>query len=197
MDRRASRLNHVGLTLVGLSLVAAGGLALLRGLGVWGRPRATEPVLTGQVRRYAAEHAWFWPVVAGVAVVLALLGLYWLLAQLRSHRLHGNLTMEPDADEGETRLASKAVAEALESDVAAFPGVQGAKARLMGPRRHPRVQLDVSYDRGADTMALRDDIRDRAIPRLRAALGVDQVPAVVRLHLVRGGEPAEERRTVR
>lgn len=184
MDRRASRLNHVILTLLGLALAVAGGLALARGLGAWGRSRAAEPVLTDATRGYASDHSWFWPAVAGGAVVLGLLGLYWLLAQLRSHRMRGGLAVDGGGSGGETRLSGRAVTEALENDIGAFPGVQGVKAQLTGDDTHPGVRLDISYDRRADTTALRSNLHDRAIPRMRTALGVDSIPAVVRLHLV-------------
>jgi hypothetical protein len=36
MDRHASRINHLGLTLLGLLLLAAGAYGLLRGLGTFG-----------------------------------------------------------------------------------------------------------------------------------------------------------------
>ena len=191
MDRRPAHLNRTGLVLLGAVLAVAGGAGLARGLCVFGSGRASGPILTGQVRRFADGHGWFWPAVAGVAVVLALLGLAWLLAQGRSGRL-GSLAMEPDAAAGRTRLAAKAVTRALEREIGDYPGVRKARARLVGSSARPELRLNVRYGLRADPADLHRRIMDEGVPRLCAALERDSVPAVVRLRLARG----EQRPTV-
>ena len=188
MDRHASRLNHVGLTLLGLVLLAAGLLGLARGAGLFGRDAAADPLITDGMRRFAAGNGWFWPVVAAAAVVLALLGLTWLLAQARSERLPG-LALEPDPSDGATRLSGRAVTSALEEEVAEYPGVRGVRASLLGTSARPRLHLSVAFGAGADLAALRRRIGEEAVPRLREALERDSLPAVVKLRLLsRGGE---------
>ncbi|MFF0521994.1 alkaline shock response membrane anchor protein AmaP [Actinomadura nitritigenes] len=185
MNRGPAHLNRTGLVLVGTLMVAVGGAGLARGAGVFGHGRATGPVFSGTVRRYAADHDWFWPAVAAVVIVLALLGLAWLFAQGRPGRLPG-LAMEPNAAGGRTRLSGKAVTDALESEVGEYPGVRTVRARLIGSSRRPELRLNVAYGRRADPAELRSRIEEEGMPRLAAALGRESVPAVVRLRLVKG-----------
>ncbi|GAA2434614.1 hypothetical protein GCM10010191_56390 [Actinomadura vinacea] len=187
MDRHASRANHVGLTLVGLILLAAGAIALARGLGAFGRAAAADPLITDAMRRYAHDQGWFWPAVAAAGVLLALLGVAWLLAQARSERLPG-LALEPDPSGGATRVSGKAVAATLEEEIAEYPGVRGVQVRLVGTSARPRVHLSVAYGENADLDELRRRIGGEAVGRLRNALELGPLPAVVRLRLLSGPE---------
>lgn len=185
MDRRPARINRTGLTLLGAVLAAGGGAGLARGLGAFGDGRASSPVLTGEARRFAEDNGWFWPAVAAAAVVLALLGLAWLLAQARTGKLPG-LALEPDAEAGTTRLSAKAIAGALEDEIGEYPGVRNVRARLIGSSKRPELRLNVAYGQLADPAELRRRVQDEAVPRLRTALERDSVPTVVRLRLVPG-----------
>ncbi|WP_165967003.1 alkaline shock response membrane anchor protein AmaP [Actinomadura sp. 7K507] len=185
MDRRPAHLNRTGLALAGAVLAAAGGAGLARGLGAFGDGRASAPVLTGGARGFAEDNGWFWPAVAAAVVVLALLGLAWLLAQARTGRLPG-LALEPDAEVGTTRLSAKAVADAVEADIGEYPGVRKVRARLIGSSRRPELRLSIAYGQHADPAELRRRVQDEAVPRLRAALERDSLPTVVRLRLVPG-----------
>ena len=86
MSRRTARGNRIGLVVVGLVLLAAGAYALARGVAV--RPEllgsAHAPLTDQHVRRYPTSQSWFWPVVAGVTVMIALLALRWLAVQART-----------------------------------------------------------------------------------------------------------------
>ncbi|MFD0688342.1 alkaline shock response membrane anchor protein AmaP [Actinomadura fibrosa] len=183
MDRRPGPTNRTGLVLLGLVLAVAGAAALARGLGLFGDGRASAPVLGAGTHRFADGHGWFWPAVVAAAVVLALLGLGWLSAQRRAPKLPG-LTLEPDASAGATHLSAKAVTSALESEIEEYPGVQSARARLLGSSRRPKVRLNVAYSRRADLADLRHRIDEEALRRLCGALERDSVPTVVRLRLV-------------
>ena len=189
MDRRPARINRTGLLLLGVVLIAAGGAGFARGLGVFGNARASAPVLTGEARRFADAHGWFWPVVAAAAVVLALLGLAWLLAQLRSGRL-GGLALEPDPGAGRTLVEAKAIAGALEADIGEYPGVSKTRVRLIGSSKGAELHLNIAYGQDADPAELRRRIEDEAIPRLCSALERESIPTVVRLRLVPGKQPA-------
>ncbi|MEU5879915.1 alkaline shock response membrane anchor protein AmaP [Spirillospora sp. NPDC047279] len=188
MDRRAAFINRTGLTLVGLLLLAGGAAILARAFGAWGSGAASEPLLTSDLRGFPQTHAWFWPVVAAGACVLALVGIAWLLAQARSDKLPG-LTLEPDDSAGQTRVSAQAVTSALEDEIEALRGVRGARARLLGDGGHPRLMLNVAYGARADLDALRAGIEEKAVTRLRGSLDLRALPTVVRLRLVSGDEP--------
>jgi hypothetical protein len=185
MNRGPAHLNRTGLILTGVIMFAVGGAGLARGAGAFGDDRATGRVFSGAVRRYAADNDWFWPAIAAAVIVLALLGLAWLLAQRRPGRLPG-LALEPDAAGGRTRVSGKAVTDALESEVGEYLGVRSARARLIGSSRRPELRLNVAYGQRADPAELRRRIEEEGMPRLAGALGRESVPAVVRLRLVKG-----------
>ncbi|WP_141578857.1 alkaline shock response membrane anchor protein AmaP [Actinomadura sp. WMMA1423] len=189
MDRRNAHINRTGLLLLGALLAAAGGLGLARGLGSFGSARASGPVLTAEARRFADGHGWFWPAVAAVAVVVALAGLSWMLAQLRSSRLRG-LSLEPDARDGATRVEAKAITDALETEIGDYPGVRKARALLIRSSKRAGLRLDIAYGQEADPAELRRRIQDEALPRLCAALERESIPTVVRLRLTPGERPA-------
>ncbi|SPT51779.1 alkaline shock response membrane anchor protein AmaP [Actinomadura madurae] len=189
MDRRPAHVNRTGLILLGIVLAAAGGGGFARGLGAFGDTRASAPVLTGQARRFADDHGWFWPAVAAAAVVLALLGLAWLLMQIRSGRLRG-LALEPDAEAGTTRVEAKAIAGALEAEIGEYPGVHRVRARLIGSSKRSELRLNIAYGHDADPAELRRRIQDEAIPRLCTALERGSIPTVVRLRPLPGKQPA-------
>ncbi|HEX2315903.1 MAG TPA: alkaline shock response membrane anchor protein AmaP [Thermomonospora sp.] len=191
MNRRAAGINRFGLTLLGLLLLAGGGLALARSLGAFGDGPARDPLLTDRLRALPGDNGWLWPAVAAGAVVLALLGLAWLLAQGRSERL-ADLSLERNRAEGDTRVSSDAVTSAIEHEIDSFPGVERTRARLLGTREHPRLVLNVAYGARADLGALRRFVANSAVARLREALDRDSLPTVVRLRMV----DSEGRRTL-
>ncbi|WP_018655820.1 alkaline shock response membrane anchor protein AmaP [Actinomadura flavalba] len=192
MDRHAARLNRTALTLLGLVLLLAGLAGLALGLGLFGAGRADEAVLSDATRRFASGNAWYWYAVAAGAVVLALLGLGWLIAQGRRDKV-SDLALEPDPGNGTTKLSAKAVTNALEDEIEEYPGVRGAGARLGGSSARPKLFINVAYARDADLAGLRRRVTGDALAHVRTALDRDSLPAVVRLKLVTG---AEEPRTV-
>jgi hypothetical protein len=164
--------NRMLLALAGLALLCAGGSGLADGLGAFGRARAGRPVWTGAMSREAMAYGWFWPVVAGLAGVLAALGLGWLIGQGRGLRRAGD-------------RAKRAAVRVVAADVAAYPGVRRVRARLCGPVAKPRVRLRVTCDDDADLALLRRRVRDEAIARLRAALEREDLVGVLVFRVAR------------
>ncbi|WP_026415949.1 hypothetical protein [Actinomadura oligospora] len=191
MDRHAARLNRVLLVLTGVLLAGAGGIGLALGLRAFGASRAHEPVLSRATRHFAAVHSWYWPAIGAGAVVAAIVGIAWLLAQGRSDGITGVVLDDGDGT-GRTIVPAGTLVTALQDDVQRLPGVRAVRARLTGKPSAPRLCLNVAYDRRADLLELRRSIQAPALARLRGSLEVERLPAVVRLRLVTG----DERRTV-
>lgn len=192
MDRRTARGNRWGLILLGLPLVAVGGYALARALGAYGAARAREPVLTPAVSGYVAANPWPGWLAAAVAVVLALLGLRWLLAQSRRETRAG-LRLD-DSPAGRTEIESSGIISAFEDDLTRHPAIVDAHADVTGTGAHPGVRVRMAVDDTTPLDTVLDHLGHRAIPRMREALEVEHLPAEVRLQTV----PAASRgRTLR
>ncbi|MCC5579750.1 alkaline shock response membrane anchor protein AmaP [Microtetraspora sp. AC03309] len=171
--------NRTGLALLGLLLFAAGGAALARGLGVFGADAARQPLLPGFVTAFARSTSWFWPVVAIGGVVLALIGLSWLLALLRLDRLR-RIRLE-SGPSGVTEIGGRQAGEALAGQVSGYQGVRRARATLRGKPDAPALDLRVISQDPANPDALIARLHDEAVPDLRATLGMRRLPALVRL----------------
>jgi hypothetical protein len=184
MNPRVDRANRVVLLLLGLLLLAAGGTGLALGFGQhWGETAVLPAAATGFM---ASNHSWFWPTVVAAAVVLALLGLVWVTAQLRTDRVSQlELASEPAA--GSTMLLSRALLDAVGNEIADYDGVWRATARMSGRPSRPRLVLKVIVEPGADLGAVRRQVESEAIVHVRAALETD-VPVRIEFG-VAGGAP--------
>ncbi|MBB2913867.1 hypothetical protein FHS43_005176 [Streptosporangium becharense] len=192
MRDRTARGNRLGLLLTGLPLLVLGALGVARSLGALPRAwvPAGGPVLDAPTRAaFARQGPWPWWVVAAVAVALALLGLRWLLAQTRRHRLDG---MRLDGGPaGITELRTRGVTDALAAEVAAHPSVLDASAALVGTQARPVVRLRVLVTEDARMDAVREQLGEVAVPHVRQALETERLPAVARVTL--GGVPHPRR----
>lgn len=180
MRRHPDRLNNAVLTILALLLLAAGGYGLARGYGAFGDTRASEPVLTNDVRDYVARNAnWFWPLAAVLAVLVAWLGLRWLLSQIRTPTV-SRLPVRADGP-GRTELLASGATAALARDIEDYPGVRGARARVVSDHPAPEVEMTVDVADDGDVATVRRRIEEHALPRFRAALETDDVRS--RLHV--------------
>ena len=183
---RPARLNRIVLTLLGLLCLAAGGVALLVGTGVVGDllpVPADAPLLPAG----PALPGWAPVAVAGVAIIIGLLALRWLIAQTIRRPTSSSWQLSPDTRTGTTYIDSDTAAQPLADEIEEYPGVRSATARLTGPRQHPHLYLRVSADDHADISDLRRHIDDDALPRLTQALDLPALPADVLLRLVTAG----------
>lgn len=167
-SRRTARGNRLGLTLVGLTLTAAGAAALARGhnllpalLGA-----AHDPVLTDHTRRYPASHWWFWPALAALAALIALLALRWLAVQTRNPAIH-HLNLENDTRHGATHMPARAATAALHQDLTDNPCIHHAHAAITGTPITPHLIITITSHTDPTT-ALHHT--HNAITRLRHAL---------------------------
>jgi hypothetical protein len=160
MRRTAARLNRSWLAVIGLVLLIAGlvGLGvqlqlwqqLLPGLAVtW--PSPGNPLL-GDAGWLDA--AWFPAVAAALGVVLALLGVLWLVAQVPRRDAAKPFRLHDSAADGLTRCAPGVVTDAVEAQVEAVPGVRSASAVLRGSATNPDLTVRVAVSDDADLVRL-------------------------------------------
>ncbi len=180
MDRRTAALNRTVLAIIGILMLAVAVFALLRAAdvapGILGP--ADEPVTSQATRDFATEQGWFWPVLAVVLVVIALLALWWLVALTRTDTLR-TIRLEAGPHGGSSMPAS-AASGALEDDLAASPFVRRVRAGYRGSSNRPRLDVAVTMDAGADPAAVRERIGS-ALERQRRALEMPDLPTVVHL----------------
>ncbi|GLX07800.1 hypothetical protein [Microbispora sp. NBRC 16548] len=151
--------NRVGLLLVGLALVA-GGFGLLT--AARGRPGAA--LIDASV---AEGKPWALPLLAGAAMVLALVATRWLFMAL-----------------GWGRVGSRTGAGIAMLGVAlkGIDGIGHISVRLV---RDGRLRVSVSLRRSADLRQVIRRLDESAVSRVRRAVGRDDALAVVRLHVRR------------
>ncbi|MFF5208793.1 alkaline shock response membrane anchor protein AmaP [Streptosporangium sp. NPDC000396] len=194
MERKTARGNRLGLLLTGLLLMTLGGLALARGARAFPQrwAPAEEPLVNGPVLDTFTRYGpWLWWALAAAGIVLALLGLRWLLVQGRRDRL-GNICLEGGPG-GVTNIHSGGVADAVAADISSHPAVLGASAAMVGTSARPAVRLRVVADENAPMSAICEQLGGVAIPHMRQALETESVPAVAQISLE---APSYSRRAV-
>ncbi|MEU7892519.1 hypothetical protein AB0B45_06580 [Nonomuraea sp. NPDC049152] len=180
------RANRAGLAILGLLLVVGGGLVLARGLRAFpqnwapaGVPLVDQPVTDF----FATFSPWIWWAFAVLAVIVALVGLRWLVAQGRTETM-GEIRVGSGPD-GQTTVDSQAVASAASAELSALPAVRTANARLAGDGDQLLLRLRVAADDRVPISVLRHQLTTVTVPHLQQALGADRLQTVARVELER------------
>ncbi|MFC8381240.1 alkaline shock response membrane anchor protein AmaP [Nocardia sp. NPDC057272] len=186
---RPARLNRGLLGLLGILLVAAGGLLITAHFGAFGQGSREAAVVPGTEE---PPRLVLYLVIAG-AVVLVLAALRWLAAQFT--RLPKSAVWQVGAADGlgRTQLVSSTAAEPVAVDVETYAGVRSATARLSGNALAPELHLLVTTDPTADLTALRRRILEHAVARLRTALDLSAIPVTVEFRIADRGRAARAR----
>ncbi|MFF0392571.1 alkaline shock response membrane anchor protein AmaP [Kitasatospora sp. NPDC004615] len=197
MSRRA--VNRAILAVVGLLLLTGGALVLLGGLDVyrhlgitpphwWPLTSPDQPVVSATSRTRWTDRDWWWPVAIAVPALVVLGGLWWLFSQLRRGGPAG-LDLPSPAAPGQPHFAlhvrSRAVEDALETELIAHPAVDRVTVRVTGAARRPEVHTALRLVPGADTAALIGTYRTGPVERARRSLGLAALPAELRLRVAR------------
>ncbi len=179
-SRRSARGNRLGLVIVGVVLLAAGLAALAAGQGLFGGGVAASPLLGDQVTEVLAQ-PWVPYVAVAVAVVIGFLALRWLMVQGMNDTV-GRLFLERN-DDGNVEMSESVARGALEQEVADYPGVRRARARLTESSDQPHLRLALTLEDDADVAGVWKRVRSEAIDNLRGALDLERVPAVIRMSM--------------
>ena len=179
MSSRANVINRVVLIVLGLLLLAAGGLGLAVSLGAFGAWRATYPALPRAVSTFPDERPWFWWAVAGVLLLVAVLALLWLLTQLRTDRTT-RLDRTTNARDGYTTLHASALTNAVEDEALGIIGVTGASAHVHD-RRGQHLFLRVELVDSADIGEVRARLEREVVAHLREGVGDPRFPVSIEL----------------
>lgn len=180
MRQTAARLNRAWLTVIGLLLLLTGVAVIVIGAGLL-QPLARVLGLTanrptpgnrlfGAATSSTLDLTWVAVVLAVAGVILALLGLAWLLAQIlrineaKPFRLHGS------AADGLTRCAPGVLTDAVEAQIKALPDVSDASAVLRGTVARPDLTVKVTASERADIPQLLGSLQNRVAGDVGGAL---------------------------
>ncbi|PRX50034.1 hypothetical protein B0I33_102150 [Prauserella shujinwangii] len=169
------RLNRGVLALLGLMLVAAGGLTLATHFGWRGLFDPASTIVPGTGR----PPTWVLYIITVVATLLGLLCLRWLAAQLVRRPRRRIWRLESDPDRGRTELATTTAVEPFADEIEKYPGVRAADASLTGAQNDATLTVVIHADQQASLAAIRHRLSTQALPRLRQALGLRALPTQV------------------
>ncbi|MER5755884.1 alkaline shock response membrane anchor protein AmaP [Streptomyces sp. NPDC002088] len=187
-------LNRSLLALAGLVLLGGGLLILFAGLDVYRRHDLVPPVgwplttphdvLLGSAdrARWSGQGWWWWPAVITALTLVALLALWWLLAQL--HRRHpGALPVGGTPPQGGVELRDHALSDAIAAEAGAQPGVEHATVHITGRPVHPRTHITLALTpQGAPGAAL-DALDEGPLRTARRSTGSPDMHTDVRLQV--------------
>lgn len=176
--RRSARGNRSGLAVVGTVLLLGGLAALAVGQGVFGAGPAGQTLVNDVVRGVLAQQ-WVPYVAVALAFVAAFLSLRWLMAQGINDTVR-RLSLE-SGGEGRVVVDEGVVSDAVEREVGDYPGVRRARVHLTESVHRPHLRLALTLDEDADVAQVWNRVRGEALANLRRSLGLDEIPAVVRM----------------
>ncbi|MFC5288540.1 alkaline shock response membrane anchor protein AmaP [Actinokineospora guangxiensis] len=168
-------LNRTVLGLLGFLLLAAGAFVVCARFGVLPRPRAGEGLVAGT----GLPPTWVWSVVAAAAVVVGLLALGWLAAQVPRGPRSRTWPVGSWSEHGRTHLTTATALAPLLEELRGFPGVRSAGGDLRGDPPGVLLVLSLVVERTCDPGEVRGMLVSRALPRLRGALELDDLPTAV------------------
>ncbi len=179
---RSTGTDRTLMSLLGMVALAGGVALLLVGSGVFGSGRAGRSVVDPVAVDFITANRTT-ALAAGIVVglLLLLLGLWWALRSLRPEP-RPDVVLDPSTS---TRLtvSSGALADAVRADAETVTGVDRARVRLVGDGDHPALRITLWLQQGSDVRDVWDELDSRVLARARDALGVQRLPAAVRIEL--------------
>ena len=179
MSRRGNVINRVVLTVLGLLLLAAGGLGIAISVGAFGAWRAAYPVLPLELRTFPDGRPWFWWAVAAVLMLIAVLALLWLLTQFRTDRTN-RLDLTTNALDGYTTLHASALTNAVEDEALGHHRCDRRVGECVRTPRAARVPPRGAAD-SADIGEVRTRLENEVVAHLREGVGDPGMPVSIEL----------------
>lgn len=201
MTRRAGALNRFWIGVLGVVLLLAGVAALALSTGqaapVVGDqlplPSTQDPIVT--VPTDAVSNPITLVIIGLAGLLLAVLGVAWLLAQLPRSGSADPYRISDDPAGGLTTVTARVLAGAVSDDVRSLPGVTSADAIVRGTAAAPELVLDVTARTDTDLAGLLDELRTGVPERFGLAVGAPVQHVGVRLDLQRE-QTAQDRMVV-
>ena len=166
----------------GLLALLGGAAALLVGTGLLGEYRGRRPLLDPIAVGWLGGHALAARIAALVLGLVALvLGLRWTL---RSLRPEPRPDLDLDRTEGaELVVTAGAISGAVQAGAEQLEGVSRARVRAVGSRTAPALRITLWLHEDTDLKRVWEALDQRVLGPARESLGLDVLPAAVRLEL--------------
>lgn len=176
-SERTDRVDRVVLALIGALLVAVGTAVLLHSTGALGGRRQDSPVISsGTAAWYATNGSWFWPTLAGVALVVVILGVWWASAQVR---MRGTSRIELERNvAGTVAVAGGYLADCIEQDAATQDDIERARARITTTDSTVHVWLTIWVGPPYDVGRAVARVTKTVLPHVRATLDGENPPQI-------------------
>ncbi|MFK0019666.1 alkaline shock response membrane anchor protein AmaP [Streptomyces sp. NPDC090798] len=180
-------LNRSLLALAGLVLLGGGLLILFAGLDIYRRHDLIPPVgwplttphdvLLGAAdrARWSSQGWWWWPAVIAALALVAVLALWWLLAQLRQ-RHPGALPVGGTPPQEGVELRDRALSDAIAAEGGALPGVEHAAVHITGRPAHPRTDITLALTPHSAPGAVLDTLCEGPLRTARRSTGFPNSP---------------------
>ena len=125
--------------------------------------------------RWSGQGWWWRPAVIAALTLVALLALWWLLAQLRQ-RHPGALPVGGTPPQEGVELRDRALSDAIAAEAGALPGVEHATVHITGRPDHPRTHITLALTpQGAPGAAL-DALYEGPLRTARRSTGFPYTP---------------------
>jgi hypothetical protein len=173
MRQTAGTLNRTWLAVLGILVLAAGTALLLQANGtlhaLWNTAPSWASVVTGDLHALFAP-SWMAAILLIIGVIIAALGLLWIIAQIPRKNTAGAYRLHDDGSQGFTLCDPSVLAAAVENRINALPGVVTSAALLRGTASAPDLSLKVTVNDRADIHDLIHRIQTSTLPELSNAL---------------------------
>lgn len=179
MRQSIGKTNRAWLAIIGVAGIILGALMLLISTGLIGTvpaqtgirelPEPSAPVIPVDVTTIF-DPVYVAVVLIGLGIILAILGLVWMLAQIPRKNAARAYRLRDEASPGITTCDPGILSDAVEEQVKALPGVTNADVLLRGTANTPELTVEVTTNDRADLQDVLDRIQTTVVHDLSTTL---------------------------